>query len=99
MKELEPYKAYIIPEDGFNIYLYALGKNWVAVKYGKNDSIQISGTYSLGNNLLKKEGIRKVSLSYLVPEGTGYGFERMGQHIIKELFEGRLNNQADMIGR
>ena len=43
MKELEPYKSYVITEKEFNIYMFALGKTWVAIKYGADDYVEIDG--------------------------------------------------------
>lgn len=94
MKELIPYKSYIISDDGFDVYMLALGKNWVAIKYGKNDSVATRGTFAVRDDLLKRKGIKRLDFS-------NEGFDGIGRYIIKELFDkhGKIHHLVDMVGR
>lgn len=91
MKELEPHKSYIIPDDGFDIYIFALGRDWVAIKYGKNDSVATRPAYSFRDNLLKKS-IKELDFS-------DPGFSGIGRYIIISLFEDKIGEQIDMVGK
>ena len=93
MKGLKSYKTYTIPSDGYDVYMFALNPTWVAIKYGKDDSVATRGTFAMKDDILKRKGIKRLKFS-------DPGFNGIGRYIIKELFgEGQMTHLADMIGK
>lgn len=93
MRILDPYAAYIIPEDGYDIYMFALNSTWVAIKYGKDDYVEIRATYATQKILRKKE-IKKIDFSHP-------GFNGIGKYIISNLFDEnhQIGRMIDIIGK
>ena len=93
MKKIKSYKSYIIPDDGFDVYMFALNPTWVAIKYGKNDAVATRGTYSMQDDILKRKGIKELTFS-------DPGFDGIGRYIISEIFSnGQMHHLVDMIGK
>lgn len=82
MKILKKYKAYKIKEDGYDIFLFALGQYFTAIKFGKDDYVSTRGSYDAITFLLKKD----IALA----DFSDSGFDGIGRYIIQNYFEGSI---------